>query len=92
MGILGGGGGIPGAMALGAMVPQAAKSVYDALPLPGHENTPIRQAGAPYRRDFYNDLNRGSYGRAINDALLASGMTLGRFLNDLPPPIPDRGR
>jgi len=92
MGALSMGGGIPGAMAAGAMIPQAAKSLYDALPLPGHENTPIRQAGASYRRDFYNDLDRGNYGRAINDALLASGMTLGRFINDLPPPIPERQR
>lgn len=92
MGILGAGGGYPAAAAIGAMIPQAAKSAYDALPIPGNEATPIRQAGAAYRRDFYNDLNRGNYGRAVNDALLASGVTLGRFLNDLPPPIPDRGR
>lgn len=89
LGALGAGGGIPTGLALGAVVPGAAKSVYDALPLPGNRQTPIRQAGAGYRRDFYNDLNRGNYGRAVNDALLASGMTLGRFLADLPPPVPE---
>lgn len=92
LGILGAAGGVPSAMAAGAMVPGAAKSLYDALPIPGNEGTPIRQAGAAYRQDFYNDLNRGNYGRAVNDALLASGVTLGRFLHDLPPAIPDRER
>jgi len=90
LGVLGAGGGIPTGVALGSMVPQAAKSLYDALPLPGHENTPIRQAGAASRQDFYNNLNRGNYGHAVKDALLASGMTLGQFIRDLPPPVPGR--
>lgn len=88
LGLLGAAGGVPAGVAIGSVIPQAAKSVYDALPLPGHENTPIRQAGAPYRQDFYNDLNRGNYGHAVKDALLASGMTLGQFIRDLPPPVP----
>lgn len=92
MGVLGAGGGIPGAVAAGALVPGALKSLYDALPIPGNAQTPIRQAGAAYRQDFYNDLNRGNYGRAVNDALIASGLTLGRFINDLPPVTPDRQR
>lgn len=90
LGVLGAAGGVPAGVAVGSMIPQAAKSLYDALPLPGHENTPIRQIGAPYRQDFYNDLNRGNYGRAVKDALIASGLTLGQFINDLPPPAPRR--
>lgn len=88
LGVLGAGGGVPAATAFGAVVPQALKSVYDAMPLPGNVDTPIRRAGAGYRQDFYNDLNRGNYGRAVKDALIASGLTLGQFIRDLPPPVP----
>lgn len=92
LGALGAGGGIAGGLAIGSLIPGAARSLYNALPLPGNENTPIRQAGAAYRQDFYNDLSRGKYGHAVNDALMASGLTLGRFISDLPPAIPDRER
>lgn len=90
LGVLGAAGGVPLGMAVGSVIPQAAKSLYDALPLPQNRDTPIRQAGAGYRQDFYNNLNRGNYGYAARDALMASGMTLGQFLNDLPPPVPRR--
>jgi hypothetical protein len=88
MGALAGGGGIPTGVALGAMIPGAAKSLYDALPLPSNQNTPIRQAGAVERQNFYNDVDRGRYVSAGADFLRANGLTLGQFIKDLVPPVP----
>lgn len=88
LGALAGGGGIPMGVAVGAMIPGAAKSLYDAMPLPGHGNTPIRQVGAQARQDFYNDMDRGRYVSAASDFVQANGLTLGQFLKDLVPPIP----
>lgn len=89
MGLLASGGGVPMGIAAGAAVPGAVKSLHDALPLPQNRNSMIRQAGAPARQDFYNDLNRGRYVSAASDFVRANGLTLGQFLKDLVPPIPD---
>lgn len=88
MGVLAAGGGVPQGIALGAMAPGAAKSLYDALPLPQNRETPIRQVGAQARQDFYNDLNRGRYVSAASDFVRANGLTLGQFIKDATPFIP----